>query len=56
MMNDSKGARAMSIRVRSSILRPAYFREVAAVVEAGGSADLKAIAVVMQRHGLTPAL
>lgn len=44
--------------VSPGILGPAYFREVAAVVQAaaGGPPDPVAIAAVMQRHGLTPAL
>ena len=49
-------ARALAI-VTPGILGPDYFREVAAVVEAsaGGPPDLAAIAVVIKRHGLTPA-
>ena len=43
--------------VSPGILGPAYFREVAAVVQVatGGPPDPAAIAAVMQRHGLTPA-
>jgi len=37
------------------VFGPAYFREVADVLSAGGRPDLGAIADVMQRHGLTPA-
>jgi quercetin dioxygenase-like cupin family protein len=39
------------------ILRPDYFREIAAVVGAatGGPPDPAAIAAVMRRHGITPA-
>jgi quercetin dioxygenase-like cupin family protein len=49
-------AAALAI-VTPGVLGPAYFRELAAVVEAGaGSApNLAAIAAVMRRHGLTPA-
>ena len=47
-------ARALAV-VTPGILGPDYFRQVAAVVEAGGPPDLAAIAVVMRRHGLTPA-
>jgi quercetin dioxygenase-like cupin family protein len=49
-------ATALAI-VTPGVLRPAYFRELAAVVEAaaGGAPDLAAIAAVMRRHGLTPA-
>jgi len=41
--------------VTPGILGPDYFREIAAVVQAGGPPDLVAIAQVMRRHGLTPA-
>ena len=34
---------------------PAYFREIAGVLAAGGPPDLTAIVEVMRRHGLTPA-
>jgi quercetin dioxygenase-like cupin family protein len=39
------------------VLRPDYFREIAAVIEAaaGGPPNLAAITEVMRRHGLTPA-
>jgi quercetin dioxygenase-like cupin family protein len=44
--------------VTPGILRPDYFREIAAVVKAaaGGPPDPAAIADVMRRHGLTPAV
>jgi quercetin dioxygenase-like cupin family protein len=49
-------AKALGI-VTPGVLGPAYFREVAAVVDAaaGGPPDLAAVAAVMRRHGLTPA-
>jgi quercetin dioxygenase-like cupin family protein len=49
-------ARALAV-VTPGILGPAYFREVAGVLEqaAGGPPDLAAIAEVMRQHGLTPA-
>jgi quercetin dioxygenase-like cupin family protein len=49
-------ARALAI-VTPGILGPDYFRDVAAVLDAGagGPPDLAAIANVMRRHGLTPA-
>jgi quercetin dioxygenase-like cupin family protein len=49
-------ARALAI-VTPGILGPDYFREVAAVLDAGagGPPDLGAVAAVMRRHGLTPA-
>jgi quercetin dioxygenase-like cupin family protein len=50
-------ARALAI-VTPGILGPDYFREVAAVLDsaAGGPPDVAAVAAVMFRHGLTPAL
>jgi len=47
-------AKALAI-VTPGVLGPAYFRELAALVEAaaGGPPDLAAIADVMRRHGLT---
>lgn len=49
-------ARALAI-VTPGILGPAYFREVAAILDSAtaGAPDLAAIADVMRRHGLTPA-
>jgi quercetin dioxygenase-like cupin family protein len=49
-------ARSLAI-VTPGILGPGYFRELADVLDAsaGGPPDLKAIAEVMRRHGLTPA-
>ena len=54
---DNRGevdARALAI-VTPGILRPDYFREVAAILDAaaGGPPDLAAIGGVMKRHGLT---
>ena len=48
-------ATALAI-VTPGILGPNYFREVAAVLDAGASGppDVAAIAAVMRRHGLTP--
>ena len=56
---DNRGdrdAKALAI-VTPGILGPAFFREVAAVLDAaaGGPPDRAAIAAVMHRHGLTPA-
>jgi quercetin dioxygenase-like cupin family protein len=49
-------ARALAV-VTPGILGPAYFRDVAAVLDAaaGGPPDLTALGEVMRRHGLTPA-
>jgi quercetin dioxygenase-like cupin family protein len=41
--------------VTPGVLGPDYFRDIAAIVDAGGPPDLGAIAAVMKRHGLTPA-
>ena len=51
-------ANATSLGIVSpGILGPAYFRDIAAVVDAaaGGPPDLAALAQVMRNHGLTPA-
>jgi quercetin dioxygenase-like cupin family protein len=50
-------AKALAI-VTPGILGPDYFREVAGILDAsaGEPPDLAAIAAVMRRHGLTPAL
>jgi quercetin dioxygenase-like cupin family protein len=49
-------AKALAL-VTPGVLGPEYFREVAAILDiaAGGPPDPAAIAVVMRRHGLTPA-
>jgi quercetin dioxygenase-like cupin family protein len=41
--------------VTPAVLGPAYFRELAELVGAGGPPDPAAIGAVMRRHGLTPA-
>src|SRR5436190_19646507 len=46
-------ARALAI-VTPGVLGPDYFRELAAVFEAGGPPDVAALGAVMRRHGLTP--
>jgi quercetin dioxygenase-like cupin family protein len=50
-------AKALAV-VTPGILGPDYFREIAAILDAapGGPPDLAALAEVMRRHGLTPAL
>lgn len=50
-------ARVLSVAT-PGVFRPAYFEEVAAVLDAaaGGPPDLGALVETMQRHGLTPAL
>lgn len=49
-------AKALAV-VTPGILGPAYFREVAAILDAatGASPDFAALGEVMRRHGLTPA-
>jgi quercetin dioxygenase-like cupin family protein len=50
-------AKALAV-VTPGILGPAYFLEAAEIVEhaAGGPPDVAALAAVMRRHGLTPAV
>lgn len=53
-----KGGDASFLTIATpGVFGPAYFREIAAVVEAAGDSppDPEAIAAVMLRHGLTPA-
>ena len=49
-------AKALAI-VTPGILGPAYFRDIAAIIDAaaGGPPDFAAIGATMRRHGLTPA-
>src|SRR5438034_2320356 len=56
--DNTRGADATMLAiVTPGILRPGYFRDVAAIIAAaaGGSPNPAAIAEVMRRHGLTPA-
>ena len=55
--NERDGDARMLGIVTPGVLRPDYFREMAAVVEAnaGGPPDPAAMGEVMRRHGLTPA-
>src|SRR5262245_11952715 len=48
-------ARGLAV-ISPGILRPDFFREVAAILGAGGPPDLGKVAEVMRRHGLTPAV
>lgn len=36
------------------VFRPSYFRELAAVINAGGPPDMSKIKAIMQEHGLVP--
>ncbi len=42
--------------ITPGVLGPAYFQEVAAVVNAGGPPDIGRIMEVMKRHGLRPVM
>ncbi len=48
-------ARALSV-ITPAVLGPAYFQEIAGVVNVGGPPDVAAIMEVMRRHGLRPVL
>ena len=51
----STSAKALAV-VTPALIGPDYFREMAAIVNAGGPPDLEKIKAVMTRHGLVPAL
>ncbi len=55
--NDHEADAKMLAIITPGILGPAYFREMAEVIEAstGGPPDPAALGEVMRRHGLTPA-
>ena len=46
-------AKALCVLSPASI-GPAYFREIAAVINAGGPPDMQKVLAIMQRHGLEP--
>ena len=48
-------AKALAV-VTPALIGPDFFREMAAVVNAGGPPDLEKMKAVMTRHGLVPAL
>ena len=55
--NNLKPANAKALAVVTpALIGPDYFREMAAIVNAGGPPDLEKIKAVMTRHGLVPAL
>ena len=55
--NNLKQANAKALAVVTpALLGPDYFREMAAIVNAGGPPDLEKIKAVMTKHGLVPAL
>src|SRR5262245_33449682 len=51
---DAADARALAV-ITPGLLGPDFFREVAAVLAAGGPPNLALIGEIMRRHGLTPA-
>lgn len=50
----SKNAKALAV-VTPALIGPGYFKEIAAVVNAGGPPDVAKIKEIMLRHGLVPA-
>ena len=55
--NNLTPARAKALAVVTpALIGPEYFREMAAIVNAGGPPDMEKIKAVMTRHGLVPAL
>jgi quercetin dioxygenase-like cupin family protein len=55
--NNLKSANAKALAaVTPALIGPEFFREMAAIVNAGGPPDLEKIKAVMTRHGLVPAL
>ena len=55
--NNLKPANAKALAVVTpALIGPEFFREMAAIVNAGGPPDLEKIKAVMTRHGLIPAL
>ena len=55
--NNLKPANAKGLAVVTpALIGPDFFREMAAIVNAGGRPDLERIKAVMTRHGLVPVL
>ena len=52
---DAQDARQLSA-ITPGLLGPAYFQEIAEVVNAGGPPNVERIMEVMRRHGLRPAV
>jgi hypothetical protein len=48
-------ARALCVLSPASI-GPAYFREIAEVINAGGPPDMQRVLGIMRKHGLEPSL
>ena len=54
--NNLKQAKSKALAmVTPALIGPDYFREMAAIVNAGGPPDLQRMKAVMTRHGLVPA-
>lgn len=51
--NHDLPAKALCVLTPASI-GPAYFREIAEVINAGGPPDMPRVLAIMQRHGLEP--
>ena len=55
--NNLKPANAKALAVVTpALIGPDFFREMAAIINAGGPPDLERIKAVMTKHGLVPAL
>ena len=55
--NNLKPSNAKGLAVVTlALIGPEFFREMAAIINAGGPPDLEKIKAVMTRHGLVPAL
>lgn len=48
-------AKALAV-ISPALLGPIYFKEVAEIVNAGGPPDLEKLKLVMEKHGLIPAI
>jgi len=48
-------AKALAV-ITPALLGPAYFKEIAEIINAGGPPDLEKLKSVMAKHGLIPAL
>jgi gentisate 1,2-dioxygenase len=51
---DNSDARMLSV-ITPGLLGPAYFYEMAEVINAGGPPDVEKLKEIMRRHGLRPA-
>jgi quercetin dioxygenase-like cupin family protein len=49
------GVRALAV-ITPALLGPAFFREAAAIVNAGGPPDVEKLKAVLLKHGLVPAM